>query len=101
MDSYGSKGVYAGIDFAAQEWQKVLDKSKGEGYLIQEYCPPYRTPNIYMMKQEPVWKMYANMTGLFTYNGRFSGLYSRLSDGAVISSVYNEETVASLIANGN
>ncbi|MFV0529708.1 MAG: hypothetical protein ACK5MN_13455 [Lachnospiraceae bacterium] len=101
MDSYGSRGVYAGIDYEAQQWQEVLDKSVGEGYLIQEYCPPYRTPNVYMMKAEPRWKMYANMTGLFTYNGRFSGIYSRLSDGAVISSVYNEETVASLVANGN
>lgn len=72
------------------------DGHAGEDYIYQEYCPPYRTENIYLVEEKPRWKNYTNMSGLFVYNGKFSGIYSRLSDGGIISSQYNEKAVATL-----
>ena len=99
LDSYASRGVYAGIDFSREEWEKLVKEHAGEDYIYQEYCPPYRTENIYLVEEKPRWKNYTNMSGLFVYNGKFSGIYSRLSDGGIISSQYNEKAVATLYLN--
>ncbi|MGI6011737.1 MAG: hypothetical protein ACOX8H_09625 [Ruminococcus sp.] len=96
LDSYASRGVYAGIDFSKEEWENIVKEYAGQDYIYQEYCPPYRTENIYLVDKDPVWKNYTNMSGLFVYNGKFSGIYSRLSDGGIISSQYNEKAVATL-----
>ena len=76
--------------------EKLVKEHAGEDYIYQEYCPPYRTENIYLVEEKPRWKNYTNMSGLFVYNGKFSGIYSRLSDGGIISSQYNEKAVATL-----
>lgn len=96
LDSYASKGVYAGCDFSVSEWTDILEKSINNDYIYQEYCHPYRTKNICFVDETPAIKDYANMSGLFVYNGKFSGVYSRLSDGGIISSQYNERSVPSL-----
>lgn len=96
LDSYASKGVYAGCDFSASEWSDILKASINNDYIYQEYCPPYRTKNICFVDNDPVIKDYTNMSGLFVYDGKFSGVYSRLSDGGIISSQYNERSVPSL-----
>lgn len=96
LDSYASRGVYAGIDFSEEEWENIVREHAGGDYIYQEYCSPYRTENIYLVEENPRWKQYTNMSGLFVYNGKFSGIYSRLSDGGIISSQYNEKAVATL-----
>lgn len=96
-DSYASRGVFAGIDYEKKEWEKlVLENSKSD-YIVQEYCTPYRTMNIYLADKQPQFKMYSNLTGLYVYNGNFAGIYSRLSDGGIISSQYNEKSVVSFV----
>ena len=96
LDSYGSKGVFAGIDYTNDKWKSIVDSNINCDYIYQEYCPPYRTSNIYMVEDGPVWKQYTNMSGLFVYNGQMAGVYSRLSDGGIISSQYNEKAVATM-----
>lgn len=96
LDSYGSQGVYAGIDFDREKWSGIVDTHMNNEYIYQEYCSPYRTQNIYLVEKDPVWKPYTNMSGLFVYNGEMAGVYSRLSDGGIISSQYNEKAVATL-----
>lgn len=97
LDSYGSRGVFAGIDFSKEEWERLVFENMDKDYIVQEYCPPYTSSNIYFPQEEPSFIPYTNMAGLFVYNGRFQGVYSRLSDGGIISSQYNEKAVASLI----
>ena len=97
LDSYGSRGVYAGCDDTPEQWREHVDACWGHGYIVQEYCPPCRTENICFV-EDAVFKDYTNMSGLFVYDGKFSGIYSRLSDGGIISSQYNEKAVASLVA---
>ncbi|HEY9574727.1 MAG TPA: circularly permuted type 2 ATP-grasp protein [Lachnospiraceae bacterium] len=96
LDSYGSKGVFAGIDFSGEEWKKLVYDNIDKDYIVQEYCPPYTSSNIYFPQDNPDFIPYTNMAGLFVYNGKFKGVYSRLSDGGIISSQYNEKAVASL-----
>ncbi|MDO4618150.1 MAG: hypothetical protein Q4B31_01340 [Clostridia bacterium] len=96
-DSYASKGVFAGVDYSKKEWAEIIDKSLEGDYIVQEYQVPYKTENIYMPEDNPEFKMYSNLTGLYVYDGVFSGIYSRLSDGGIISSQYNEKSVATFI----
>lgn len=96
-DSYASKGVFAGVDYKDGEWEKLVDENKNSDYIVQEYCTPYKTENIYMADKKPEFKMYSNLTGLYVYDGVFSGIYSRLSDGGIISSQYNEKSVVTFV----
>ena len=94
VDSYGAKGVYAGVDYSHKEWRRICDGCMGQNYIVQEYCRPYRTENINFAQKPYEFQLYSNLTGLYTYNGRFQGVYSRMSDGGIISTQYNEKTVA-------
>lgn len=96
LDSYASRGVFAGIDYNPDDWADIVTRHFNKGYIYQEYCPPYQTENIYFPDQEAAFKSYTNMSGLYVYNGAFKGIYSRLSDGGIISSQYNEKAVATL-----
>ncbi len=97
LDSYASRGVFAGVDDTPQEWKEHVEEYWGKDYIYQEYCTPYRTDNIYFADPNAQFKPYSNMSGLFVYNGQFAGVYSRLSDGGIISSQYNEKAVATLV----
>ncbi|MBS7299044.1 MAG: hypothetical protein KIG65_08200 [Eubacteriales bacterium] len=96
-DSYASKGVFAGVDATLSEWKELVEKYRNEDYIVQEYCTPYKTENIYLADKQPQFKMYSNLTGLYVYDGMFAGVYSRLSDGGIISSQYNEKSVVTFV----
>ena len=97
LDSYASRGVYAGIDFKQQEWEAIVREHWNQNYIFQEYYHPYRTDNICFRDKVPQLVPYTNMSGLYVYNGEFAGIYSRLSTGGIISSQYNERAVATLV----
>ncbi len=97
MDSYCSRGVYAGIDQDQDTWEELLRSCQNKDYIIQEYCHPYRSLNIDFSDAHPVLKPYANMTGLYVFGGEFAGVYARLSDGGIISSQYNEKVAPVLM----
>lgn len=97
-DSYGAKGVYAGIHYNEGEWKRLLDKYKDKDYLLQEFIVPYKTYNIdFHSQKEHVFKKYSNLTGLYVYNGKFAGVYSRQSEKEIISTEHDENDIASLI----
>ncbi len=96
-DSYASRGVFAGVDCTQEEWEKIIREYENEDYIVQQYCVPYKTENIYLAADKPEFKKYSNLTGLYVYNSVFAGVYSRLSDGGIISSQYNEKSVATFV----
>ncbi|MBQ9062664.1 MAG: glutathionylspermidine synthase family protein [Eubacterium sp.] len=100
MDSYGSQGVYDGRDCTDEEWAAHLEACDGQEYIYQEFCPPYRSTNIDFIEKNPAFAEYANMAGLYVYNGKFAGIYSRRSAGNIISSQYNERDNASVVLRG-
>lgn len=97
LDSYASRGVFAGVDYDDGEWEDIVHRHWNKNYIYQEYYHPYRTDNICFRDKEPQFESYTNMTGLYVYNGEFAGIYSRLSTGGIISSQYNERAVATLV----
>lgn len=96
-DSYASRGVFAGVDFSDKEWHEKVMHCAREDYIVQQYCTPYGTDNIYLAADDAKVKRYSNLTGLYVYGGGFAGVYSRLSDGGIISSQYNEKSTVSLV----
>lgn len=97
LDSYASRGVFAGIDYNADDWEDIVHRHWNKNYIYQEYYHPYRTDNICFRDAHPEFHPYTNMSGLYVYNGEFAGIYSRLSTGGIISSQYNERAVATLV----
>ncbi len=94
-DSYGSRGVCAGVDVTREEWKALLPKHYDDDFIVQEYCTPYASENCYL-PDEDAFKPYNNMPGLFAYNGKLAGIYSRLSDGGIISSQTNKRVTTTL-----
>lgn len=97
-DSYGSQGVHAGVELADQEaWNRLLNEKRGQHYILQQFNDPYRLYNIDLLSKEPKWTDTGNLTGLFVYNGKFSGIYSRISFDKMISTQYNEMSLPTVI----
>ena len=103
-DAYGSRDVFAGRDFTAEEWAKIIDEHAdgacGFPFLVQRFCVPYRTPAIPFYDRDRDYtdepKMYYNLSGLYLYNGRFAGVFSRLGPGSIILGRNGGVTAASL-----
>ena len=97
-DSYGAKGVFSGKNHTKEEWEKLLEQFKDQDYLLQEYVTPYKSYNIDFHKgKQSVMKKYSNLTGLYVYNGTFSGVYSRQSAKEIISTEHDENDIASIV----
>lgn len=95
-DSYGARGIYAGLHFSLEEWKKIIEENMDTCYIMQEFVLPYQSFNIDFKKKEPHFRKYSNLTGLYVYNGKFAGIYSRQSEQEIISSQYDENDVASV-----
>ncbi len=97
-DSYGSQGVHAGVELESQdEWNRLLKEKQGQHYILQQFNDPYRLYNIDLLSEEPKWVDTGNLTGLFVYGGKFSGIYSRISFDKMISTQYNEMSLPTVV----
>jgi hypothetical protein len=99
-DSYGSLGVHAGVECEQEEWVDFVKESMDKQYILQEFCTPYRLPNVEWAQEgdaESNWRSTSNLTGMFVYGGKLKGLYSRTSYDQMISTQYNEMTLPTLI----
>ena len=94
-DSYGASGVADGLGHSPEEWEKICREYYGNGFICQEYCRPYESRNIDFMFGDGRFHNYINMTGLYAYNGKYAGAYTRLSRETLIVSYGNERSVAS------
>ncbi len=91
-DAYGSKDVYAGSDFSDEEWIALIERyanaAAGAPFIIQRYCTPFKTKTLalYGEPEDASRKvaLYNNLSGLFLYNGRFTGVFSRMGPQNII-----------------
>ena len=104
-DAYGSQDVYAGKDFDDAEWAAIVDRfaneAAGAPFLVQTYCTLYRTPAIGLYGEEENFTdnetiSCGNMSGLYIYNGRFAGVFSRLGPKPIISKKTRGLTAATI-----
>ncbi len=100
QDSYASKGFHAGVECETdEEWAKTVSENIGNGYILQEYVKPYETENIdFLHNPLAAYLNYSSITGLFVYNGKFSGIYSRIAKTSIISTQYSEMSLPSIVA---
>lgn len=84
-DQYAAAGVYLGKDFTERQWRQTADKCWNSGYLYQRYCPPYRGRLLDFDGGQAAAAEYNHMLGLFVYNEKFAGIYTRVSRHNVIA----------------
>lgn len=92
MDLYASKGVYAGKEYNSNEWEKLVKQNDNNNYLIQEYFNPPETLMI-DFDGEKLERNFKNITGLYVYNEKFYGIYSRVGKKAIISGIHDGYTL--------
>lgn len=96
-DMYGAKNVCVGCEFTDAEWEKALKEGIKNDYLLQKYCTPYKSYNLYFDENGQLLSdSFNNMTGLYIFGGRFAGVYSRASVKGIISGTTGGFTVCSL-----
>jgi len=90
-DSYGSKGVHAGVEHDSdEEWIRLLEENRNKKYILQEFHNPYELLNVDFTEAGYRWVNVSNLTGLFVYNEKLRGAYSRISFVKMISTQYSE-----------
>jgi glutathionylspermidine synthase len=98
LDSFAAHGVYIGKDYDRQEWHRLVCEAKNSPYLVQELCS---IPQINMLTFENgklFFEKYNYITGLFMYDQKFSGLYSRAGRKNIIASVAESFTLPNFVA---
>jgi hypothetical protein len=96
-DNYASTGVCAGKEYKQEEWELLLKEKTRENYIIQEYCPPALSENVLYKPDGNVELHYFNnLTGLYVYNRKFSGIFSRAGLNAIISGQPDSYTMSSV-----
>lgn len=108
-DKYGASDVVAGNMCTQQEWEATVDRlansASGIPYLVQTYITPSKTDLIPPCKDLEALddadvpraaEGYNNLNGLYLYNGRFAGVFSRLGPKPVISDVMDDCTCATM-----
>lgn len=102
VDYYASKGVYAGKEFDPQSWKDLLVSSMEVGYIIQEFCGKSVNENLYF-HEDGSFEIATvnNITGLFMYNEKMKGLFTRAGFNAVISDLNDGYSLSSLVVKNN
>ncbi|QVK19089.1 glutathionylspermidine synthase family protein [Mycoplasmatota bacterium] len=96
-DLYGSRGVYVGLDFSRKQWEGKLKKCFNNDYLYQEYFHPFERNFIEFENHKIKVSPFKCITGLFVYNEKFAGLYTRIGKNHIISGLHGYYTVPNLI----
>lgn len=101
-DGYASRGIFVGVECTDEEWKKAVLTIPAEHYILQEYCEPYSTFNYgETPKDEYGKRQYHHLTGLFMYNGKLSGIYSRASIPKTFAKPDDEIALPTLIVEEN
>lgn len=108
-DHYGADQVYAGTFHTQDAWEELIDnyanKAAGTSFIVQKYCIPFKTltippdSNIEDLADDEVSRvgaLYNNLSGLYLYNGRFVGVFSRLGPLPTISKDMKGITAATI-----
>lgn len=99
IDFYASKGVYAGFEQTQDRWLELLEEGLESGYIIQEFCEKSKNLNLYF---DEACKMHVkevnNITGVFVYNEKLKGIFTRAGFNGVISDLNDGYSLSSVVA---
>ena len=106
-DQYGAHDVYAGKMQSQQDWEDIIDRfsngKAGAPFLVQTYITPFRTEllpicnDLLIADDEDIPRetaAYNNMPGLYSFNGKFGGVFARLGPKPIISQPMGDLTSA-------
>ena len=82
------------------DWRKVVPEAYGSNYICQEFVPQYYSENIDFVFGDGQWHNYTMMAGLYVYNGKFAGVFSRAAlEGEIIDYINNERRQVTYVLN--
>lgn len=92
-DHYGADEVYVGAAVEQGRWNELVDRFANEAagipFLAQTYQVPYRTLTVPLYgkpaDEDGPAQEYNNLSGLYLYDGKFAGVFSRLGPSPLIS----------------
>ncbi|MCK5156555.1 MAG: glutathionylspermidine synthase family protein [Spirochaetales bacterium] len=88
MDLWAAKGVYIGRDCSPEKWEEKITYALAVGnYLLQEFCIPSEEKAVVFRDGKPQISAFKTILGLFVYNNKFKGLYTRAGKSNVIASI--------------
>ena len=96
-DLYASKNVTVGYDTDEKEWEKAVDDGFSQGYLLQEFIDPFKTRNCYYKDDTYIEGWFGNIIGLYLYNGKYGGLFTRAGTKGVISAENEGFSLGSMV----
>lgn len=88
-DDYGAHGVYPGVDFNQEEWERIVEENLDCGYIAQEFYTPRKVdivlPQVPNNGDATRVEQWQSMPGFYQYNGKLVGFYCRLGQEGVIA----------------
>lgn len=84
---YNSVGVVAGLDCTQQQWLQALSDMASQRGVVQRYARMYKTSVVAGDPDagDPMdWPLASNMEGLYLFNGKFGGVFTRCGVGNTI-----------------
>ena len=87
MDLNASQGVYVGRDLSQKEWQDKLKEDWNQEYLYQEFVENFAREYLVLRDGQFRVEDFNSVIGLFVYNEKFAGIYTRIGQKNIISGV--------------
>ncbi|NLY46994.1 MAG: glutathionylspermidine synthase family protein [Tissierella sp.] len=87
MDLNASQGVYVGKDLSQEEWEARLKKDFNKEYLYQEFVENFSREYLVFEDGEFKVEEFNSVIGLFVYDEKFAGIYTRIGQKNIISGV--------------
>ena len=97
LDLNASRGVFAGKDHSMEEWQRKLDEVWNKDYIYQEFVNPYRRELLVFNEDGISAEEFGAIIGLFMYNEKLAGLYTRVGNKTIISGLSQYYTTPNIL----
>jgi len=96
MDMNASQGVMIGRDLDSSTWIEGLEKAFNNNYIFQEFVEPFERE--FVVYEEGLKKKNLKyLVGVFLYNRKYAGMYTRVSENNLISGIKDYYTAANVI----
>lgn len=97
LDLNASRGVYAGRDLSQKEWENKLKKSWDTDYIYQEFVTPFKREHVVFKDGDVSIEEFGSIVGLFMYNEKFAGIYTRAGKESIISGLTSYYTMPNIV----
>ncbi|UWG96372.1 glutathionylspermidine synthase family protein [Dehalobacter sp. DCM] len=97
MDKYASHGVRIGRDYTSEQWEGIIREEAGQDYLLQEFCIVPKLPMAFFNRENVRFIDSNYIIGLYLYDGKFQGIYTRAGTKNIIGSIVECFTVPNFV----